>query len=462
MSLYPALFRAALFPALDLANRTRVGRALRRLEATEGLSRAELQVLQQEKLEAILGWTRRHSTFYRRLWESAGEERRAASRYPQLDGLPVIAKEDLRPALGEFPLAACRDRVLAVHTSGSTGVPMTFLRSAEQESWFWALRIRMWQWAGWRLGEPYLAVNLNRRDAWKKRLQDRFFRCTYLTYNTDDQDSQRILDLAAVRRIRHVNGFASSLAALARHMLDSGRANPGIEVITATGDSLVPAVRSEIEAAFGVGVTDYYGAGGEGLHLASQCELRRRYHVHMECSVVEVLKSGRPARPGEVGHVVVTQLDNRAMPLVRYDLGDLATCGDQEPCPCGRAHETLEAVNGRACDVVRTPVGTTLLPQFFFIGAFKALAGVDRYQVVQDRLDHLTVKLVAAAGCDRRRCEGSLADELDRASRGSLAVDFEWVPEIPLAGRGKPRPVVSELPPAAVTAAARPPALEEA
>lgn len=457
---YAQAFRRALFPLLDRLNRTRVSRVHRFLDRSQWLPRQRLQELQRDKLREMVAWTRQASVFYRRHWETAGEERRAASRYPELDGLPLVTKEELRAAAGEFPLPAYRGRVIRVQTSGSTGTPMTFLRSAEQESWFWALRIRMWEWAGWRLGEPYLAINLNPREAWKKRLQDRFFRCTYLTYDTDNQDSQRIVELLAARRIRHLNGFSSSLQALARHMLEHGVANPGVEVITATGDNLFPGVRQEIEQAFGVGVTDYYGAGGEGVHLASQCERRERYHVHMEGAVVEVVKDGRPARPGEVGTLVVTQLHNHAMPLVRYDLGDLATAGDYRPCPCGRPHETIEAINGRACDAIRAPVGRVLLPQFFFIGAFKRLERVYRYQVIQDRLDHLTVKLVAEEGCDRRRCERSLAGEITRASEGSLAIDFEWVPEIPLAGRGKPRAVVSELEATPFTAAGTPPAQE--
>lgn len=431
---------------LDAFNRTRIGEVLSFLEESQWRPHEELRALQREKLRAVLAWVERESTAYRDLWRRAPAERRAASAHPELDGIPIVNKEDLRPHLGEFPVPGYRGRVLRIQTSGSTGAPTTFLRSGEQESWFWALRYRMWQWAGWRMGEPYVAVNLNTRTAWKKRLQDRFLRCTYLTYNAANVDSERIL--AAVRRTRatHVNAFASSLLALARFMEAHGVRERGVRALTATGDNLYPEQRETVARVFGVPPTDYYGAGGEGVHLASQCERHEGYHLHLENAVVELIADGRPARPGEVARVVVTQLDNYAMPLVRYDLGDLAVAADGRACACGRSLPIgIESLSGRACDLVLVPGGATLLPQFFFIGAFKRLERVRGYQIVQEVEDRITIRLVPEDGCDRAASERSLREEIARATRGALGVDFAWVPEIELSGLGKVRPVISKL-----------------
>jgi len=442
---YPLVFRRLLLPALDRFNRTSITRVLESLRASESLSLRELRALQTGKLQRLLKYTGDNSDFYRRFWSSPSTERRAASLYPDLDGLPIVSKKELRPHADGFPLASFRGRSLKVQTSGSTGTPMTFVRSTEQESWFWGLRIRCWQWAGYDLGEPYLALNLNRRDAWKKRLQDHFFRCWYLTYDVNTQDSRHICSLLASRQITHINAFGSTLFPLAQYMKRHGIPNPGVRVLTSTGDNLYPAQRELIERVFGVPVTDYYGAGGEGMHLASQCENHDRYHVHMENSILEIIKDGRPALPGEVGSIVVTQLDNYAMPLVRYDLGDLATAADEQPCPCGRAHETIASINGRACDLIYAPSGAVLLPQFFFIGPFKTLSKVARYQVVQERSEEVTIKLVAKRGCDHLACETMLSGYIADATQGTLEVRFDWVSDIPLSGLGKPRTVVSRL-----------------
>jgi phenylacetate-CoA ligase len=444
--MYTRLFKSIVFPVLDRFNGTSVAQLVGSLDETQWWPAERLIELQREKLGRLRAWTAQHSDFYRDQWRRAPDDRRASSNYPELDGLPLVDKEDLRPALKSFPVPAFRGAVRRVQTSGSTGTPMTFFRSMEQESWFWATRIRMWQWAGYEPGSPYLAVNLNTRTAWKKRVQDLAFRCTYLTYNVANQDSERIVKLLRSRRITHINGFSSSVSALARFMFERGMTNPGwVSGISVTGDNLFTSQRQLIERVFGVGARDYYGAGGEGVHLASQCEMGDRYHLHMENAIVEIIVDGRPARPGESGRVVVTQLDNYAMPLIRYDLGDLATAADDTPCGCGRDLPQLQSVDGRACDVVVAPDGTRLLPQFFFIGAFKMLSHVERYQIVQDRIESITIRLVARPGCDRGSCEDSLRSAIAVATRGLLAVDFDWVDDIPLSGLGKPRPVVSTL-----------------
>lgn len=448
--MYPQLFRGVVFPALNHLNGTRIHQVLRQLEGTESHSLDQLRALQDEKLDRMLGWVRQHSSFYPDFWRTAPDTQRVGSLYPQLDGLPVVGKPELRDAVdgGLFPEPAFEGRSIRVNTSGSTGRPMVFFRSAEQESWFWALRLRMWGWAGYRPGEPYMAINLNQRTAWKKRLQDILFRCTYLTYNADTQDSAHIVDLLAQRGIQHINAFSSTLVVLARHMEHHGIPNPGVRALTATGDNLDPEQRALVSRAFGgVPVTDYYGAGGEGVHLASQCEANDRYHVHMENAITEILdlRKGRPAEPGEVGTIVITQLDNHAMPLIRYNLGDLATVGDDTPCSCGRQFPTIADIHGRACDMIYTPSGGALLPQFFFIAAFKFLENVYRYQIVQDRIDHLTIKLVAEEGCDRGACERSLEANINAAAGHVFTMDFEWVDEIPLTDYGKPRPVISKL-----------------
>ncbi len=443
---YTRLFAAAGFPLLDRLNGTRISALLAELLAGERLDPAAIARRQEEKLARAIDAARRGSAFYRRLW-SCGR-RGPSSAHPPLDGLPVATRADLAAAAGrgELPLPGYRGRTVAARTSGSTGSPMTFHRSLDQESWFWALRFRIWSWAGYRPGDPYLTINLNPRTAWRKRLQDRLFRCSYLTCNADNQDSRRIVERLRERPIRHLNGFASSLYVLAEHMLAAGVESPGVRGITATGDTLHPPWRQAIEAAFGIRVLDYYGAGGEGLHLASQCpESGTRYHIHPENAVLEILGDEGPAPPGAPGRVVVTQLDNDAMPLLRYDLEDAAVAAPAgERCLCGRTLPLLERVEGRAADLVWTPGGAALVPHVFVV-LFKNLQEIHRYQVLQERPEAIRVRLVARAGADRGAVERTVRRAVTAASRGALATDFEWVEEIPLSGAGKRRLVISRV-----------------
>jgi len=440
--LYTRIFEPAVFPLLDRLNGTTIAPKLEELLASEHVERAEIERRQRLAAERVVEETRAGSEFYREHWKHG---RGPASHVPALDGLPTVTKAELKAAADAFPLPGHRGRVISSPTSGSTGSPMVFHRSIEQESWFWALRFRIWRWAGYRPGDPYLTINLNPRLGFKKKLQDRLFRCTYLTFNADDQDSRRVVERLGRDRIRHLNGFSSSLYVLARYMLDHGVANPGVEGVTATGDGLFPPYREAIEEAFGVRVHDYYGAGGEGVHLASQCpESGSRYHVHPENAVVEILGPDGPAAPGEPGRIVVTQFHNAAMPLVRYELEDVAVAAPAEArCPCGRTLPMLERIEGRVPDLVVVPGGDFLVMHFFVV-LFKNLQHIHRYQVVQRREEGIAVRLVEREGCRRGEVEAAVRREVERATGGRLAVEFSWVDEIPLSGAGKRRLVISE------------------
>ena len=454
MSIYPSLFRRFVFPALDVINRTHVARIHSQLEESQWWPRESLLDMQHNKLESMLAWTRENAAFYTQHWISAPAERRASSLHPALDGLPVVSKQDLRSALGAFPIASARPgRVFKVHTSGSTGEPMVFYRSHEQESWFWALRLRMWQWGGYQPGEPYLTLNLNPRTALRKRAQDVLFRCWYHGFNANEHDVDAVIRDLTDHRIPHLVGYASSLYLLAKAMRERAAKNPGVRTILATGDSLLPEYRHTIEEVFGVGVCDYYGAGGEGVHLASQCEERDLYHLHVENAVVEILKDGRPAKPGEIGEIVVTQLDNRAMPLIRYATQDVAIPTGVESCACGRHLPLIQGIQGRVPDLVFAPDGSCLVVHFFTI-LFEYIPEILQFQVVQRVPERIIARIVRTPEYDEARTERRIREAIAKATHGTLSVDFEYVEEIPLSRSRKRRFVVSEIRSAPLAAAA--------
>src|SRR5688572_21773825 len=121
--MYPILFRKAILPALDRLNGTRVAALVSLLEDSERWPLDRLIGFQREKLARLRAWTAQHSAFYRAHWHGAAEDRRAESEYPELSGLPIVNKMDLRRAVGQFPLPAYRGPLRDVRTSGSTACP---------------------------------------------------------------------------------------------------------------------------------------------------------------------------------------------------------------------------------------------------------------------------------------------------------------------------------------------------
>lgn len=143
--------------------------------------------------------------------------------------------------------------------------------------------------------------------------------------------------------------------------------------------------------------------------------------------MVEILRDGRPVAPGETGRVVVTILRDRTMPLIRYDLGDVARL-DAEPCPCGRTTLRLDALLGRTSEVVRTGSGTFLHSQFL-MRTFLALAGTTRFQVEAVHGDTLRIRVETRDA--KVRAALPEVEQAIRALDANLRVDWVQVDEIP-------------------------------
>jgi phenylacetate-CoA ligase len=150
--------------------------------------------------------------------------------------------------------------------------------------------------------------------------------------------------------------------------------------------------RELCRAAFGAEIADTYGAQ-EVDHVAAQCRECGEYHVSAEAAIVELLRAdGSAAAAGEVGRVVVTPLYNYAMPLIRYELGDMAEAGSA-PAACGRGLPTIRRILGRARHMFRFRDGTTIwpIPGDFAVRKFIAAKQV---QIVQTDLDHIEIRYV--------------------------------------------------------------------
>jgi phenylacetate-CoA ligase len=139
---------------------------------------------------------------------------------------------------------------------------------------------------------------------------------------------------------------------------DRLRATGGIlrpRLIVTTGDRLVPGARDSISSFFAAPVMDDYGMN-EFEEIATQCP-RGSYHIECERLFVEIIDADSNVVPeGTVGEIVVTNLINKAMPLIRYRTGDIGSLAS-DPCPCGRPHKCLTVVDGRATGYISLPEG---------------------------------------------------------------------------------------------------------
>ena len=164
----------------------------------------------------------------------------------------------------------------------------------------------------------------------------------------------------SIRRYRPhvVKALPIYLYTLALHMIENGTTPPPITGgILPMGSSLSPHMKRIVETAFQVSVHEDYGCAELGM-IGSECGCQEGIHPFSSLFYVEVVKDGRPAAPGELGKVVITDLMSYGMPFIRYEIGDVAVVRNGR-CACGIEGPRLD-LQGRLQDCLTAADGTVV------------------------------------------------------------------------------------------------------
>jgi phenylacetate-CoA ligase len=425
---------------------------LETLRRTQWLSLAETRELQDEKLRRLVRHCYRNVPYYRARMQAARVRPEDIRGQRDLHKLPLVSKADVRKHLYFDMMAEGYDKaqVLKVTTSGSTGEPFVCYADRAQLELRWAATLRAQEWTGYVFGDPtvrlwHQTIGMTREQVVRERLDALLSNRTFIpVFSLSERNLARM-----VRTIERANpvlldGYAEALDLLAHYLASQGGLRVRPRAIMSSAQTLPAASRRVIEGAFGCKVFDKYGSR-EFSGIAYECEAHAGHHVVAEGYVVEVLKGGQPARPGEVGEVVVTDLNNTCMPFLRYRIGDLAEAPDPAAaCACGRGSPRLGAIEGRVQSIILGTDGR-YLPGSFFSHYLKELDhAIQRFQVVQEEEGAIVFRVVKGG-----RFSDDVLDEVLATFRRFLGEDMrirvEFVGSMELVRTGKHVASVSKL-----------------
>jgi phenylacetate-CoA ligase len=436
------LLRHVILPAGDVAFGQGLMRRLRFLERAQWWDPERLGVHREQALKSLLKIADQEVPFYRDLMHNAGIKPGELSRSRDLRDLPIVTKGMLRAAYPHNTTRSTGQSTYDVSSSGSTGTNFWVKEDAETAGSYRAPFLLALEWAGWRIGEPHLQTGMTLSRSRDRKLKDSLLRCHYVAaFDLSDSHLDVALDLLERYRIEHLWGYPGSLYCLAQRAQKRGW-NRSLRSAVTWGDNLYSHYRQTIERAFGTRVFDTYGCG-EGMQVAAQCGTGNTYHVHTPDVVVECLDDdGHPVGPGQLGNLILTRLHPGPMPLIRYQVGDVGVMGGTRICECGRGYEIMESIQGRDTDMVMTPSGNRLIVHFF-TGVLEHFPEIDSFQVVQEHIDSIVVRVVPAAGFSKDTA-ATMVRRLQEKGALDLDIDVEVVTEIPLPPSGKRRFVLSK------------------
>ncbi len=418
--------------------------ALRFLEESQWWSLARQVEYQNGQLRRIVHHAYETVPYYREMFDrlklKPGDVRTASDlgQLPLLDKRTIRERfEDLRST--EWPEHRC----IRGQTGGTTGTALNLLYDPDNEPWQWAVWWRHRRRFGLKVHDSY--VNFAGRyvvplssaapPIWRRNLA---MRQTYVSvHHLAKQNLPVLTDYLQTRKVIYYSGYPSALYLFASYLKDNGIRLRYPPRTTSTGsETLLPHQRDLIEDALDTEVCDQYGAS-EHCGNISECEMHR-YHVDMEFGIVEFL----PIRglPHRFCKIVCTGLRNYAMPLIRYDIGDVAEISD-EYCPCGRESPVIKSIDGRIESDITTPDGRQLGRLDFL---FKNTAHVVEAQLIQVCPDELLIKIVRTPTFSQFD-ESALVLEMRKYLGQVIGIKIAYVDEIPREANGKFRQIVSKV-----------------
>lgn len=450
---YDAFPRAAQTLAVNLYGlRTRQRmrrwrRYLSRVEFTERLPRPELERYVSERLLAMLAHAASTVPFYQRKPELASlVDDPGADAFEALKRFPVVTKTDVLAEPDAFRSTARNlGPLVRTVTSGTTGTPfavwMTRATFDAGDALWWRRNV----WSGYRDGEWIARLVGDRvvplsdpspEKPWRVSWTDR--RVYMSTYHLGPETASRMLDMLERRRPEYLMGYPSSLEILAGFCEDEGRNlkwRP--RAVWFSSEPMFEHQRNVIGRVFGERIVGLYGSA-ERVVSAAECEAGT-YHLSLVDGYVEgqfgLMPAGAPAR--------VTTLLNRAMPLIRFELGDAISPLPGHECICGRTLPAIDPVITKQEDHLETPSGRRI-PGSVLTWAFKDMEGVRRAQIVQVSVGTVEVHVDADESVVER-LGPELESRLTEMTFGELDVRCIRDTSIEITKSGKTRFVLNRL-----------------
>ena len=264
------------------------------------------------------------------------------------------------------------------------------------------------------------------------------------TYHMTDNDMENYIKVLNKFKPAVIIAYPTPLYHFANYIDKNQIKIVQLKGIITSAETLFPFQREKIESVFNCEIYNRYGCREVG-NIASECEVHNGLHINSDHIVLEIIDSnGNKCKPGELGQIVVTELDEYAFPLIRYKIGDLGMISEED-CSCGRNLPLLKTIEGRVFDLIVGVNGNMVGGTFWTLLKHK-IKGWSKFQIIQNMKDLIEIIVE-----DNDEIEEDFEESLTKLVKEKLGhemnVEIKIVDKIPPTKTGKHRWIISKISP---------------
>jgi phenylacetate-CoA ligase len=423
----------------DILFGTTIYKCYLKIREEEKLSRLDILKLQQQKLESTLKNAILNVPYYNSLRNELNE----LDSYKLLSKFPIISKKIISPDISQFVSSKANiTKLTKLFSGGSSGNPGLVYVNKNNHSMMRARVLRLWENAGYQFGNPILQLGFGSQRSFLKKLKDLSMNVQYeLAFEINEEKVLAVLKKVKSKTDICFVGYASGLYEYAR-IAEKHQLGLKFKLVISLGDKMFDHYRQKIETVFNTSVFDTYGSN-EGFVIGGQHADGNYYLNETHCYIEIVDDQYYPVPRGESGRLLVTCLDNHAMPLIRFDIGDILSINDynnETPLKV----MTIKSIIGRDLDIIKTRSGQSLIVHFFTAILSKFLE-LEQFRVVQNSIEEIEIEYIPSHHFRQEVLENIREIIYKRLPPNELVVLFKKVSSIPNSPSGKPQILVSKL-----------------
>ncbi len=421
------------------------------MEKNQYLDVDRLDDLRLKKLIEIITYAYNNTEYYKRIFDDQGISPKDIKSFSDLSKIPPLKKTDIQNNSNELlSKEFYRTSLIKDASGGSTGEPTVFYKNLEYQQLRAADQLRHDRWSGWDIGDRFALIWGAQRDLKASQSIREFIISRYVAriWELDAFDMNIAKMDKYVKTLQRIKpkmilGYANALVAFSEYLLKHNP-NHGIKPkgIISSAETLTEDKRKIIESAFNCKVLNRYGSREVGL-IASECSEQSGLHINADNIYVEIVRDGKPVTIGESGDILVTDFSNKAMPLIRYELGDVGQLGSNN-CPCNRTLPILKSVEGRSGDFFVAANGS-LVHGEYFTHLFYGELDVKKFQMIQNSLENVHLKIVSIEQNMKAEYIESFINKTVEMLGPQCKVDVDFVSDIPPTASGKSLFTISKV-----------------
>ncbi len=403
-------------------------RFARRMQGRENWPLERIRAYQERKLRKVIAYCWKHVPLYQDKWKGVIDGPEDIQSIADLQKLPLLTKQEVREQRDAMRSRAPWARGNEARTGGSTGEPIIFRLSRFDEELSWAQMYVGWFRAGYRIGDPILAiggesigVGLGDRRSWKDWVLNKR---ASSSSNLTRERVETLVQSPHFHQAKLMFGYPNGIRELCEHLADLNVRPRSLVGVICTAEVMLPEVRQRIVEVLGTPrVLDQYGLNDGGLHACEGPEMDG-LHLSFHRGVLEILdtENRQINELGQPGRAVATTLTNFATPFIRYETGDHVHWQSFEPSASGITWPRLGPIDGRTGDLIYMSNGRTIaMPGLTLV--MRWMEGLARYQFIQTGPDAVTARLLKGPGFAMSE------DQVIAFLRERIAGEIDWTIE---------------------------------